>query len=388
MDNRANLSWWQEARFGLFLHWGLYSLPGRGEWVMWCEKIPVKEYGRLAEKFRPRPGVAETWARLAKKAGMRYLVLTTRHHDGFSLFDSRWSSFTAARVCQRDLVAEFVSACRKYGLKVGLYYSLLDWRWPAYRLGPAKNPGAWKVFLQYVHGQVEELVTRYGRIDILWYDGSWPYSARDWQASRLNAMVRKHQPGIIINDRSGTPEDFDTHSEQKIEAKNRPWECVMPLSDFWWGFVPGDSHPKTAYQVIRNLILCASHGGNYMINVGPEPDGTIPESDARTLLKVGRWLKENGESIYGTRAGVSNRIPTPLATPWGGTTLGKNRLYLHLLYWHRQFSVPDIKAKVRRAYFLKTGQPVKFKQEGSRVFFSELPARPPDKEATVLVVSW
>ncbi|MCM8757387.1 MAG: alpha-L-fucosidase, partial [Candidatus Omnitrophica bacterium] len=309
--------------------------------------------------------MAEEWVKLAKDAGAGYMVLTTRHHEGFSLFKSRHSAFNSGETCQRDMVAEYVSACRKYGMRVGLYYSLLDWRWSAYHRGPRRNPQGWQVFLQYVHGQVRELVSNYGKIDILWYDGSWPYDAQAWQARKLNAMVRRYQPDILINDRSGTPEDFDTHSEQKIETKNRPWECVMPLSDFWWGYIPGDRHPKDTYQVIRNLVLCASHGGNFMINIGPAADGTIPASDRSTLLGVGQWLQENGESIYGTQGAISNKIPTPLATPWGGTTKRKNRLYLHLLYWGRQFSVPDVPFRVRQAFFLKTGKPVTFSQEGS-----------------------
>ncbi len=386
--NKEKLEWWQKARFGLFLHWGLYSLLGRGEWVMWWEKIPAEDYARLAERFRPAAGVAETWVKLAKEAGMSYVILTTRHHDGFSLFHSCHSCFNAYQFCGRDLVAEFVATCRQYNMGIGLYYSLLDWRWPAYHHGPNKNSKEWRKFLAYVHGQVEELVSRYGQIDILWYDGSWPYQAKDWQAKRLNAMVRKYQPSILINDRSTTPEDFDTHSEQKIEVKDRPWECVMPLSDFWWGYIPGDKHPKTPYQVIRNLILCASHGGNYTINVGPGPDGSIPETDRQILLEAGKWLKKNGESIYGTKQGIDNQIPTPLATPWGGATRGENKMYLHVLYWHREFVVASVRQKVKQAYFLTTGKPVKFKQEGNRVFLTGLPEKAPDRYATVIVLAW
>ncbi|MCX8183670.1 MAG: alpha-L-fucosidase, partial [Crenarchaeota archaeon] len=221
------MSWWVEARFGMFIHWGLYAIPARGEWVMYCERIPKNEYARLAQKFNPKRFDADKWVELAKQAGARYMVLTTRHHDGFCLWDSSVSDFTSVKTAaRRDFVAEYVEACRKAGMRIGFYYSLLDWRWPAYWDGPEKNPEGWKEFRNYVHAQVRELLTNYGKIDILWYDGGWPHSPDAWGSEQLNAMVRSLQPEIIINNRSGLPGDFDT-PEQRIEVSHRPWEACM-----------------------------------------------------------------------------------------------------------------------------------------------------------------
>ncbi|RLE81721.1 MAG: alpha-L-fucosidase, partial [Thermoprotei archaeon] len=183
MSTGDRLKWFRDARFGIFIHWGLYSILGRAEWVMFLERIPVNEYARLADKFKPDKFDADEWAEIAKRAGARYMVFTTRHHDGFSLFDSKVSDFTSVKTAaKRDFVEEYAEACRRAGLKVGFYYSLLDWRWDAYWKGPKEDPEGWKKFLNYVHSQVEELCTQYGKIDVLWYDGNWPYTAEDWRS--------------------------------------------------------------------------------------------------------------------------------------------------------------------------------------------------------------
>lgn len=387
-ENMEKIDWWRDARFGMFIHWGLYSILGRGEWAMWCERIPKEEYAKLADSFLAERYNPEEWVRFAKKTGMKYMVLTTRHHDGFCLFDSKLSDFTTVKTAaKRDLTAEYVEACRKHGMKIGLYYSLLDWRYDTYRSGPAKDPSGWKEFIEYIHRQVEELMTNYGKIDLLWYDGGWPYTLEDWQSKKLNAMVRKHQPDILINDRSGTPEDFDTRAEQFIQVSgNRDWECCMPLSDFWWGYIPGDRHGKAAYEVIRNLAICAGHGGNYILNIGPKPDGTVVKRDVQVLSEVGAWLGKNGESIYGTRQGVSNEALTPLVTTFGSVTTKSGMTYLHMFYWHREFAVPGVSGKVKEAYFLKNRQKVEFSQSGDKVFIKNLPPSPLDKYNTVIVL--
>ena len=380
------IAWWREARFGMFVHWGLYSIPGRGEWWMWWEKTTAEELNQLADSFNPNKYKPSNWIRLAQQAGMKYMVLTTRHHDGFSLFDSKASDFTSTKTaCGRDLVKEYVKACRKHGMPVGLYYSLLDWRFDAYHKGPQKDPTGWRKFIDYVHAQVEELMTNYGKIDLLWYDGGWPWTPGDWQSEKLNAMVRRLQPDILINDRSGTPEDFCTQSEQMVTPHERDWECCMPLYDFWWGHIPGDSHYKTPYDVIRNLTIAASHGGNYILSIGPKADGSLNPRDGRILRQVGGWLEKNGESIYGTSQGVSNVSPAPLVTPFGGITRKPGKLYLHVLYWHPEFPVADIKEKVTAARFLETGAPVSFSQQGERLWIRNLPAKPLNPYNTVIV---
>ncbi len=245
----SRTKWFSEARFGMFIHWGIYSIPARGEWVMNVEQIPAGEYALFSDEFNPDRFNADEWVNLAKKAGMKYIVLTTRHHDGYSLFDSKVSDFTSVkRKAKRDFVAEYVKACRRAGMKIGFYYSLLDWRWPAYFNGPLKDPEGWAKLVEYVHTQVKELCTQYSKIDILWYDGEWIPEikhnrtltkqeqsleiARYWRSEELNAMVRKLQPRIIINNRSGLPEDFDT-PEQYIAPSDpgRLWESCMTMND-------------------------------------------------------------------------------------------------------------------------------------------------------------
>jgi len=383
-----NAGWWRVARFGMFVHWGLYSIPGRGEWLMYCEQVAKSEYEKLARDFNPQRYQPEEWVKLAKSAGMKYIVLTTRHHDGFALFDSKVSDFTAPKTAAgRDLVAPFVAACRKHDMRVGLYYSLLDWRHKAYFQGPRKNPKAWNAFIRYIYAQVEELMTQYGKIDVLWYDGGWPYSASEWQARALNAMVRKHQPGILINDRSKTPEDFDTRGEQYIVVNNeRDWECCMPLYDFWWGHIPGDRQPKAPQKIVTNLALCAGHGGNYILSIGPKPDGAVTTRDRNILYAVGKWMRQNGESIYGTAAGVSNISPTPLVTTFGSVTVKPGKIYLHVFYWHKEFAVPGVPFTVKKAFFLKNGGKVNFRQEDRKVYIGNLPRRPIDPYDSVIVL--
>jgi len=375
------LKWWTEARFGMFIHWGLYAIPARGEWVMYCERIPKAEYACLAERFRPRRFNADEWVALAQEAGMRYLVLTTRHHDGFCLWDSQVSDFTTVKsAAQRDFIAEYVAACRKAGMRIGFYYSLLDWRWPAYWEGPEKDPEGWAEFREYVHAQVRELMTQYGKIDILWYDGAWPHSAEDWQSEGLNAMVRRLQPDIIINNRSRVPEDFET-PEQHIRPADRPWESCMTIDDLWWGYHPGDPNLKSPRQLVRNLVKCVAGNGNFLLNVGPKADGTIPAPQARRLRAVGEWLRRNGESIYG--AG-----PAPFGQAHLGQVTAKgNTVYVHVMFWPgREMCVAGIKNRVQRACMLATGEELPFEQQQDRLFVRGLPPRAPDPIDTVVAL--
>jgi len=375
------MSWWIEARFGMFIHWGLYAIPAHGEWVMYCERIPKNEYARLAQKFNPKRFDADKWVALAKEAGAKYMVLTTRHHDGFCLWDSEVSDFTSIKTAaKRDFVAEYVEACRKAGMRVGFYYSLLDWRWPAYWEGPDKNPEGWKEFRNYVHTQVRELMSKYGKIDVLWYDGGWPRSPDAWQSEQLNSMVRNLQPDIIINNRSGLPEDFDT-PEQRIEGSNRPWESCMTIDDLWWGYHPGDPNLKSPMQLVRNLVKCVAGNGNFLLNVGPKADGTIPVEQAIRMRVIGRWLRRNGESIYG--AG-SAPFPQPHL---GQVTLKRDRVYVHVMCWPgREMCVTGINNRVLKTYMLATGKRLPFEQKEDRLFIRGLPLRSPDPIATVVVL--
>ena len=275
-DRQRRLQWFRKARFGMFIHWGLYSQLGRHEWVMNRERIPVQEYEKLAATFKPRPQVAREWARLARESGMRYMVMTTKHHEGFCLFDSKLTDYNAARQGPgRDLVAEYVEAARSEGLRVGFYYSLMDWHHPD-GARCAKDEAARRRFVDYIHGQVRELCTNYGKVDILWYDVNWPLSVEGWEAAKMNAMVRSLQPDIILNNRSGLPEDFGTPEQHIVpERGGRMWEACMTMNDSW-GYTPIDKNYKTPAQVVGMLRQVAAGGGNLLLNIGPAPDGSVP----------------------------------------------------------------------------------------------------------------
>ena len=375
------MQWWQEARFGMFIHWGVYSIPARGEWVMYQEHIPPSEYAPLASKFNPRRYDPDEWVELAKRAGMKYMVMTTRHHDGFSLFDSQVSEFTAPKTAAgRDLIQEYVEACHRGNMRVGFYFSLLDWRYPGYFRGPKVDPVGWKELVEYSHAQVRELCTNYGKVDILWYDGGWPYTAEDWRSAELNAMVRELQPEIVINNRSQLPEDHDT-PEQHVRPSDpgRPWESCMTLNDSW-GYNAADDNWKSPRQVIKLLVRCASGGGNLLLNVGPKPDGTIPGESVRILRDVGRWMDRNGGSIYGTTR-------SSFGSSTGMTTLKGRSLYAHVMRWPgRQITIPRIGNRVRSVHLMASGGEIRFEQKDDRLFLKRLPGRAPDYLDTVIVV--
>ncbi|MCS7120212.1 MAG: alpha-L-fucosidase [Candidatus Bathyarchaeota archaeon] len=377
--------WFNQARFGMFIHWGLYSLLARGEWVRYHERIPFSEYRRLASKFNPRRYRPEEWVNLAQEAGMRYMVLTARHHDGFSLFDSKVSDFTAPKTAaKRDLVAEYVEACRKNGMRIGFYYSLLDWRFKAYFEGPQKDPEGWSKFLEYVHTQVKELCTNYGKIDILWYDGAWPWSAEDWRSAELNEMVRRLQPDILINDRSKIPGDFST-PEQRISPPPEPdrmWETCMTMNDNW-GYSAADRNYKSVRRLIMNLVQCAKDGGNYLLNVGPKADGTIPTESITRLKKIGKWMRANGESVYGTERCCQFSNTVGLMTAKG------NIAYLHVFRWPgSKITISCVKNKVLSAKLLANGEKVKFEQMEDRVTFRNLPKKAPDPLDSVISIEF
>jgi len=284
------MEWWHTAKFGMFIHFGLYSQHQRHEWAMETEAIPIGEYLPLAKQFNPKPGFARAWAKLAKAAGMKYMVMTTKHHEGFCNFDTKLTDYCATKQGpKRDLVREYVEAARAEGLHVGLYYSLMDWHHP----DGAKcktDEAARRRFVDYIHGQVNELMSNYGKIDILWYDVPWPLDAKGWESVEMNKMVRKLQPDIIINNRSKIPEDFDTPEQRIVASADRPWESCMTMNDSW-GYHAADDGWKSPKTIIRNLITCARDGGNYLLNIGPKPDGSIPEQSIAVLSEVGRWME-------------------------------------------------------------------------------------------------
>ena len=357
---QKRVEWYREARFGMFIHWGLYAIPARGEWVRSVEQMPEEEYLPFFEEFDPVDFDPRKWARAAREAGMRYAVLTAKHHDGFCLFDSALTNFKSTNTkAGRDLVAEYLEAFRAEGLKVGLYYSLLDWHHPDYphygdqnhplRNCPAeKNEGRdFSRYLEYMHGQVRELCTNYGKLDVMWFDFSYgDLRGEAWKATELVRMVRSLQPDVIIDNRlevSGEgfgsiatdfPEEYsgDFVSPEQIippyglkseSGRDLVWEACVTMNDHW-GYCAKDTRFKPAPMLIRKLVECVSKNGNLLLNVGPDAKGNIPEESLRILSEIGRWMKKNSASVYGCAA---SGLPKPEN---GRITRNGNRLYYHI----------------------------------------------------------
>ncbi len=373
------MKWWHDARFGMFIHWGLYSVLGRHEWVMEDEAIPVADYEQLAKRFTPKPNAARAWAKLARQAGQKYMVMTTKHHEGFCNFDTKLTNYCAPQqACGRDLVREFVDAARGEGMHVGFYYSLMDWHHPD-GARCLTDEAARRRFVDYIHGQVRELCTNYGKLDVLWYDVNWPLKPEGWESEKMNKMVRDLQPEIIINNRSGLPEDFAT-PEQRIQAENRAWEACMTMNDSW-GYQRADDDWKTPKTVVRNLITCARDGGNYLLNIGPKPDGSIPQESVDILTQVGKWMDRNGQSIY-----TADKCDVKRSNYANFTRKG-NTLYMHVYFWPGDYvAISGLRAKVRSAKMVATGKPVAFEQDRFRTVFKGLPQAAPDNPASTIAI--
>ena len=359
-ERTQRTKWFLHDRFGMFIHWGLYAIPARGEWLRSNEKISVEDYQKYFDAFDPVNYNPRAWAKAAREAGMKYAVLTAKHHDGFCLFDSKLTEYKATNTkAGRDLVREYVEAFREEGLKVGLYYSLLDWHHPDYpaygdRCHPMRDNEAFKDkprdfnrYLDYLHGQVRELCTNYGKLDILWFDFSYEnMSGETWRATELMAAIRSLQPDVVVDNRLGASGeghggikslnpsvyagDFAS-PEQIIPAEgitdeaghSIPWEACVTMNNHW-GYCAVDKLYKTPKLIIRKLVECVSKNGNLLINVGPNAKGEIPEESLAIMKALGNWMDKNGESIYGC-AGAS--FPKP---EWGYFTQKGSTLYAHI----------------------------------------------------------
>jgi len=387
-DRARRMRWWHDARFGMFVHWGLYSILGRHEWVQNNEQIPRSEYEQLTGRFRPKPNCMRAWAKLAKRAGMKYMVLTTKHHEGYCLWDSSLTDFCAAKVGPgRDLIAEYVAACRAEGLKVGFYYSLMDWHHPDGLRCRTSEP-ARKRFVDYTHGLVRELMSNYGRIDVLWYDGDYPLQADGWQSAKLNRMVRKLQPDIIINNRSRVPEDYKTPEEEIVAAdEGRAWEACMTFNGSWGFSETSDDAWLSAYDVVRMLRKCVAGGGNLLLNVGPKADGALPHQAVERLTKVGKWMDVYGKKcVYGPRPRAKGLLDVGNMLEWTRDSDPK-RAYAWCRTWpvDGEVGIGWFRGKVKRIRLLtpQGAKAVKFKQEPRRVVITGLPKSCPDKSVGI-----
>ena len=327
-----DLQWWQDAKFGLLIQWGPSTLTG--EEISWSRgarggkdggagDIPVEVYDNLYKRFNPVKFNADDWVRAAQQAGQRYIVFQAKHHDGFCLWNTKTTAYNIMNTpFHRDVLAELAEACRKANMPLGIYFSQRDWYHPDY-FGPHHDR-----FITFMHQQIRELLTNYGPIRILWFDAWYPgvYRAEHWKSQELFEGARWLQPGIIINNRSGLPGDFDTPEQHVGEFQiNRPWETVMSLGQ-QWAWKPNDEL-KSTKESVDVLVRCAVGGGNWLLGLGPMPDGRIEPRQVARVAEIGQWLKKYGETIYGTRGGPF------ISAEWGGATCRGNKIYLHLLRW-------------------------------------------------------
>jgi len=375
------MQWWHAAKFGMFIHFGVYSTIGRHEWVMENEAWPIGPYTAHAANFHPAPNCPRAWAKLAKAAGMKYMVMTTKHHEGFCNFNTKQTDYCAPKQGPgRDVVKEYVEAARAEGLRVGFYYSLMDWHHPD-GARCATDEEARRRFVDYTHGLIRELLTNYGKIDVLWYDVAWPLDAQGWESERMNEMVFQLQPEIIVNNRNKLEGDFAT-PEQKIvaETNGRAWESCMTLNDSW-GYQRADDDWKSSRTIVRNLIQCVRDGGNYLLNIGPKPDGSIPEESTRVLSEVGAWMQTNGHTIY-----ESDLCQVRRSNYASFTRIG-NTLYMHVHFWPGEYvAISGLRTRVKSARLLKTGADVKFTQDDFQTKFTGLPEKAPDYPATTIAI--
>jgi alpha-L-fucosidase len=413
----ARMEWWREARFGLFIHWGLYAVPAgewkgttnHAEWIRTTAQIPIKEYENFVGQFNPPRFNAEEWVRMAKDAGMKYIVITSKHHDGFCLFDSKYTDFNVMSTpFKRDILKELSDACHKQGMKICWYHSIMDWHHPDYlprRDWEKDRPteGAeFDRYVQYMKNELKELLTNYGPISVLWFDGEWESTWNPKYGKDLYNYVRSLQPDIIINNRVGagrsgmegmTKEgefagDFGT-PEQEIPATGMTgidWETCMTMNNNW-GYNKHDNHWKSPKDLIQKLADISSKGGNFLLNIGPTSEGLFPQPSIDRLSAMGAWTKINGEAIYGTSASPFSQLP------WGRCTQkpidGGTRLYLHVFDWPSNglLNVPGILNLQETAYLLSdlNKTPLKvIRQEDALVI--DVPHEAPDSLNSVVVL--
>lgn len=360
-EYNKRIEWFKQDRFGMFIHWGLYSIPARGEWIRSTEKMSIEDYQEYFEEFEPEAYEPSAWAKLAKEAGMKYAVLTAKHHDGFCLFDTKQTDYKSTNTKSgRDFVREFLEAFRKEGIKVGLYFSLIDWHHPDYphykdMHHPMRDNKDYDGmihnfdnYLEYMHAQVKELCTEYGKLDMMWFDFSYgDMKGEKWQAEKLMKMVRTYQPDIVVDNRlevSGegfgsiatknpTSYSGDYVSPEQIippnglfdeEGNELAWEACITMNDNW-GYTALDKNFKPASTIIKKLVECVSKNGNMLLNVGPDANGRIPKESVKILKEIGTWMEYNKKSIYACKA---SNLPKPEN---GRITQNEKKLYYHIM---------------------------------------------------------
>lgn len=383
---QKRLEWFKDARFGMFIHYGLYSVSGMGEWEMYTQNMDIEDYEKLAKHFKPAENCTDLWCQTAKNAGAKYVVMTTRHHDGFSLWNSKTNPYNLYNYTGRDLVKEFVESCRKYGLKIGLYSSLMDWH----------HPDGWKCatdeearlrFTKYIEDLNVELLSNYGKIDILWYDMSFPLKTSTlWDSVNRNYKLRQLQPDLLINNRSKMPEDFFTPEESNDPKPDDPggyFEACMTFNKISWGYINEEQAKKFNYssqQIARMLTICTKKGGNFLLNIGPRPDGTLPEDDKNEIERVGKWLENNGSSIYGDSIRNPGIQACGNCVTIGSSTADGKSAYLYNLIWpsNGEIVIGGYINPPSKITCVSDGREIKFRKENHRFVMYDLPSKPID----------
>lgn len=385
--SQKGLGWYQDARFGMFIHWGLYSILAREEWIMHTQRIPVQEYEKLVGQFNPVKFNADEWVSIAADAGQKYMVITSRHHDGFSMYDTALSDYKVTNTpFKRDPIRELADACARRGdVKLGFYSSLLDWHHPAYRFREESGL-AWSDYLDFLHGQVRELCTNYGELACIWFDGDWPHhkiteenayfaAGGSFEYEKLYDMIHTLQPdAAVLNNRHEEPlpgEDFQGF-EQDLPGANSagfnttavydlPREVCMTLNDHW-GYSKDDHNHKSVRNLVHLLARSASGNATYLLNVGPTPEGEILPVHAERLRGVGEWLACNGVSIYGTRGGLIPATTTAVSTRRGDTH------YAHVLDWVSDaVTLKGVPETVTQARVVATGDTAELTRDGDKL---------------------
>ena len=416
-DKDARMEWWRDARFGLFIHWGLYSIPAGewngktnyAEWIRNNAEIPIKVYDKFVNEYNPVKFDARQWVKMAKDAGMKYIVITSKHHDGFCNFDSKYTDFDIMSTpFKRDVLKELADAAHQAGIKIGFYYSIMDWHNPNYlprrpwETDRSAEGADFDTYVQYMKNQLHELLTNYGEVSVLWFDGEWENTWNNKYGKEIYDYVRKLQPKIIVNNRVSVGRnglegfskdeemigDYGT-PEQEIPAtgiSGVDWETCMTMNDHW-GYNKRDNDWKSSKELIRMLADIASKGGNYLLNVGPTSEGVFPPAAVKRLKEIGDWMKINGESIYGTEASPFSELK------WGRATMkqfgDESKLYLHVFDWPAdcKITVPGILNKPKAAYLLSDPSKKALKVERNEdALIISLPSTAPDSLNSVVAL--
>ena len=382
----------------MFIHWGIYAVAGRGEWLRQTEQVPEEEYKKQIPKFTAKKFDPKAWAKLARETGMKYVVFTTKHHDGFCMFDAHNTDWKVTNSpAKRDVLKELTEAFLAEGLKVGFYYSIMDWHHPDYlprmnfevETRPSEGHNVMD-YIAYMRDQIHQLLTEYGEAPfVLWYDGGWMNAPEELGAAETNALARKWKPGLLINDRHHTKEDLIT-PEQRVpatgilDADGKPalWEACMTMTSHWWGYDRNETKFKEPEYLIQTLVDMVSKGGNYLLNIGPDAEGVIQPEFVERMKAIGKWMDKYGEAIYGTTASPFGKLPF-----FGKVTVKGTRLYVHLFVWPKKLEIrlPNLKNNIEKVTLLQSTDVVKAVRDGAD-WVLELPENQPDPVVSVLAV--